>query len=321
MGFLSSINKERKRVTSNPKSLIAPLAGAGIVGKFGGLPAMVGGNMAMGAMGGPSNPSGWTPTPVLSEEEILGKIGVGSISELPLEYQQEVRRIVQAMPNANQAQQTRLFKQVENLGGTLGVTGAQNTALGEGIGRLDQFSQQIGQGYDPYSQAGQSALGQQQAFLGLGGPEAQAQAYQSYQQSPASQFQQAQGEKAILRNSAAIGGLGGGNVRKALLEHGQGVASQGMQQHMQNLGNMASGGYQAMQGGMDRQSTNLLNQINARNQQGQNTAQGILGAQQQGAVQISGDAAREAAKVSDVDKALNFASSALPSVVAGITGG
>jgi hypothetical protein len=281
------------------------------------------GNEAVTYAGGGSNirDGKYTSTPVLSEEAILAKMGVGSLSELPLEMQQNVRRIVQSMPHANQAQQTRLFKEVENLGSVLGITGAQNTALGEGIGRLDQFSQQIGQAYDPYAQAGQSALGQQQALLGLGGPEAQAQAYQNYQQSPASQFQQAQGEKAILRNSAAIGGLGGGNVRKALLEHGQGVASQGINQHMQNLGAMASGGFGAMQSGMDRRSTNLLNQINARNLQGQNTAQGILGAQQQGAVQISGDAAREAAKVSDTDKALGFVSAVAPAAASLVTGG
>lgn len=48
----------------------------------------------------------------------------------------------------------------------------------------------------------------------------------SFQQDPGYQFRLQQGEDAIMRSAAARGGRMGGDTLKALLEHGQGLASQ-----------------------------------------------------------------------------------------------
>lgn len=94
----------------------------------------------------------------------------------------------------------------------------------------------------PFQQAGQTALQQQLALSGALGPEA---FQQAYQESPQIQFLREQGEQGVMRNAAAIGGLGGGNVQKELSRFNQGLASQGLQQQIQNMAGLASQGQQA----------------------------------------------------------------------------
>lgn len=94
----------------------------------------------------------------------------------------------------------------------------------------------------PFQQAGQTALQQQLALSGALGPEA---FQQAYQESPQIQFLREQGEQGVMRNAAAMGGLGGGNVQKELSRFNQGLASQGLQQQIQNMAGLASQGQQA----------------------------------------------------------------------------
>ena len=94
----------------------------------------------------------------------------------------------------------------------------------------------------PFQQAGQTALQQQLALSGALGPEA---FQQAYQESPQIQFLREQGEQGVMRNAAAMGGLGGGNVQKELSRFNQGLASQGLQQQIQNMSGLASQGQQA----------------------------------------------------------------------------
>lgn len=77
----------------------------------------------------------------------------------------------------------------------------------------------------PFLQAGTGALAQQQALLGLSGPEAAQAAMAQFQESPGQKFLRERQERALLRNQAAIGGLGGGNVRTALQEQAAGIAA------------------------------------------------------------------------------------------------
>lgn len=93
--------------------------------------------------------------------------------------------------------------------------------------------------FDPYRTAGTDALAQQAALSGARGQEA---FNQAYQESPYIQFLREQGERSTLRNAAATGGLGGGNVQKELTRFGQGLAGQGLQQQIQNLGALSGQG-------------------------------------------------------------------------------
>ena len=56
------------------------------------------------------------------------------------------------------------------------------------------------------------------AFSGALGPEAQAAAFANFRESAGQKYFRERQEQALLRNAAAIGGIGGGRVRTALQE-------------------------------------------------------------------------------------------------------
>jgi len=70
---------------------------------------------------------------------------------------------------------------------------------------------------------------------GAYGNEAQQAGIDSFIESPGQEYLRNQQEQSLLRNSAAIGGLGGGRVRSALQEQAFGNASTNQQQFLQNL--------------------------------------------------------------------------------------
>ena len=96
--------------------------------------------------------------------------------------------------------------------------------------------------FSPYRTAGEQALQQQAALSGAMGQDA---FQQAYQESPYIQFLREQGMRANLSGAAATGGLGGGNVQKELQRFGQGLASQGLQQQIANLGALSGQGLSA----------------------------------------------------------------------------
>ena len=107
-------------------------------------------------------------------------------------------------------------------------------------GEQAQFAQ-----LDQFAQAGVGALEQQQALLGLGTPEQQQQAFDQFAESPGQRFIRERAQKALLRNSAAIGGLGGGNVRSALVEQGAGFAAQDFNNQFSRLSDLRTAGQNA----------------------------------------------------------------------------
>lgn len=132
----------------------------------------------------------------------------------------------------------------------------------------------------PFQEAGVGALAAQQAMLGLSGPEAQAAAFNQLQESPGQRFLRERQEKALLRNQAAIGGLGGGNVRTALQQQAAGFAQQDLQNQFNRLRSLTGGGQNAV--------TNL-GQFGA--QTAGNIQQGLAGAGQARASGLTAQAA------------------------------
>lgn len=177
------------------------------------------------------------------------------------------------------------------LGGVLGLeTDAEKAA--KRAGKIQQAGQEAGiaeqrrqfditQGsLQPFQEAGVAALGQQQALLGLGGAEAQQAAFDQFSQSPGQQFLRDRAQKNLLRNSAAIGGLGGGNVRSALVQQGVGFAQQDFQNQFGRLGQLAGQGQAAATniGQFGAQAAGNISQGLIGGSQAR--ASGILGAQQ-----------------------------------------
>lgn len=91
----------------------------------------------------------------------------------------------------------------------------------------------------PYVKAGEGALGQQQAILGLSGAAAQKAAISGIEQSPYFKSQTKQGEMGILQNASATGGLRGGNVQGALAQFRPALLNQLIQQQYGQLGGLS----------------------------------------------------------------------------------
>lgn len=97
----------------------------------------------------------------------------------------------------------------------------------------------------PRVAAGNQALQQQQALLGLSGQDAQQAAYGGLQESAGQRFLRDRQERALLRNQSAIGGLGGGNVRTALQEQSAGFAMQDVNNQFNRLNTISLQGQNA----------------------------------------------------------------------------
>jgi hypothetical protein len=98
---------------------------------------------------------------------------------------------------------------------------------------------------EPFQEAGQAAIVEQQNLIGLNGNEAQAASFDSFNASPGQKFLRDRAQKNLVRNASAIGGLGGGNVRSALVEQGVGFAQQDYNNRFGRLGQMAGQGQTA----------------------------------------------------------------------------
>ena len=92
---------------------------------------------------------------------------------------------------------------------------------------------------------GQQAGSLQAAYSGALGAPAQQQAFAQFTASPGQEWLRQQAEQGTLRNAAAIGGLGGGNVQQELQRQAMGLAQQDFQNQFNNLGTVADRGYQA----------------------------------------------------------------------------
>ena len=129
----------------------------------------------------------------------------------------------------------------------------------------------------PYTEAGLPALEQQQAFLGLRGPEQERAAIERVSGGERFQELTRQGEEAILSKASATGGLRGGNVQAALAQFRPQVLNQLIEEQYGRLGGMTQLGQRSAAGvgaaGMET-GTNIGNLLS---QQGAALAGGELG--------------------------------------------
>ena len=94
--------------------------------------------------------------------------------------------------------------------------------------------------FQPYVDAGVGSIGQQEALLGLAGPEAQAEAIAAIETGPRFQALARQGEEAMLQTASATGGLRGGNIQAALGQFRPQMLQSMIQQQFQDLGSLTS---------------------------------------------------------------------------------
>jgi len=156
-----------------------------------------------------------------------------------------------------------------------------------------------------YAQPGMAAQGMQANLTGANGVDAQRAAYQNFQSSPGQQWLIDQAERGLTRNAAAIGGLGGGNVRQELQRQAMGLAQQDFQNQFNNLGAVGDRGMQAaqLQTGLRDSAGGYASQAGGY---GANLQQSQIGAGAQlGSAQIGANSALERSFIdSDVAKYL-----------------
>jgi len=202
-----------------------------------------------------------TPTGLVGFEQATTQ-GLGQASDTLRQAQTQAQGQLQTgyedvarMYNLNiddlrQASQQAQSQIGQSMDVTRGLVGQNITGLEQAgqvaRGDIERTFGQAGELFTPYQQAGTTALQRQLALSGALGADA---FNQAYQESPYVRFLREQGERSTLAGAAATGGLGGGRVQQELVRFGQGLASQGLQQQIENLSNLTGVGYNAASGG------------------------------------------------------------------------
>lgn len=157
------------------------------------------------------------------------------------------------------------------------AAGIQAGAAGAGIEEQRRQFDALQALLKPYTEAGLPALKQQQAFLGLQGPEAEQAAIERIRGGETFQALAQQGEEALLQRASATGGLRGGNIQGALAQFRPQLLSNLIEQQYGRLGGMTSLGQQSAAGVGTAGMQTGTNVANLLAQQGAARAGGELG--------------------------------------------
>ena len=149
------------------------------------------------------------------------------------------------------------------------AAGIQGAAAEKGIEEQRRQFDALQTLLKPYTEAGVPALEQQQALLGLKGPEAERAAIERISGGERFQELSRQGEEALLQRATATGGLRGGNIQAALGQFRPQLLNQLIDEQYGRLGGMTTLGQRSAAGvgaaGMESGTnvSNLLSQEGA----------------------------------------------------------
>ena len=153
--------------------------------------------------------------------------------------------------------------------GLAGAEQALQTGFRGGIDSLRQGNTAATGALSAFADPGRMAAQRQGALSGAMGNQAQQQAFNQFNASPGQQFLREQGELGVINQAAALGGLGGGDVRKELTRFGTGLAQQDFGNQFNRLSQVAGQGLQAagQQAGFNQQTgANAANLFNTTGQ-------------------------------------------------------
>lgn len=122
------------------------------------------------------------------------------------------------------------------------------TAGTAGVNAIKAGTQEATAQLQPFSETGRLANDKLAALNGLLGPEAQQAAMDEFTNSPGQAFLVEQANRNLLGNASAIGGLGGGNVRRELQRQAIGLAAQDFGNFINRLETTRAGGQNAAAG-------------------------------------------------------------------------
>jgi hypothetical protein len=125
---------------------------------------------------------------------------------------------------------------------------AQSEASQAGVEEQRRQFDEIRRLLQPYVDVGSPALQGMEALVGLGGADAQRAAIQRIERSPFLQSQIEAGERALLQQAGATGGLRGGNLQAALAQFRPQMLQQAIEQQYGRLAGLTSLGQQSAVG-------------------------------------------------------------------------
>lgn len=150
-----------------------------------------------------------------------------------------------ALPSSA-APKTGLIGAEEALRGGLDTgLSAVETGLNQSRADLGQARSAASDSLSAFSEPGNASNRYQAALSGALGGNAQAEAFNQYQESPGFQYLLDNSERAIRRNAAATGGTQGGNVLRALQENAVGLAAQDFDNNFNRLSTISDRGMQS----------------------------------------------------------------------------
>ena len=154
----------------------------------------------------------------------------------------------------------------------------QAAAAGAGIEEQRRQFDKLVELMAPYIQAGTVALPQQQALIGLGGPEAERAAIERISGGETFKALTAQGEEALLQKASATGGLRGGNIQAALSQFRPSILNALIEQQYGRLGGLTQLGQTSATGQAGSGMTSASNISNLFANQAAATAGGQIAA-------------------------------------------
>jgi len=168
---------------------------------------------------------------------------------------------------------------------------ARERGITEGIGeQRRQFDLTRGD-FAPGIEAGDVSRERLLELIGLRGSEAESAAIAGFQESPGQAFLRQRQERALLRNEAAVGGLGGGNVLTALQEQAAGIASTQLGERKDRLERLSTGGLRAVgqQAGIGGNiSANIANLLAGRGEAQGQGIENVAAARRSGLARVAG---------------------------------
>lgn len=192
--------------------------------------------------GVPARPSQIGPAEIIAGASVVGGfLGQQSAADA----QREANRANERLARLGIEEQRRQFQL--QTGELSGSRRAREDEINRAI--QERFAGRA-EGFQPFTGAAQQAVTQRSALLGLSGAESQQEAFSRFAESPGQTFLRERQERALLRNAAALGGLGGGNIRTALQEQAFGRAQTDLDQQLARLTGVAREGLTAVQAGL-----------------------------------------------------------------------
>lgn len=139
-----------------------------------------------------------------------------------------------------------LVSGVVSAGAASQAAGVQASAADKALALQEQTIAQAREDAMPWMQAGESALNQYMAEIGIdtGQNAAQIEAGTAFQETPGYQFNVQEGEKGVLNNLAALGMRKSGTALKALTRFREGLADQYYGNYLNRLGQASGMGQQ-----------------------------------------------------------------------------